>query len=211
VPCRCGTQCACDIGVGVRDFRDLVAWQLSHELKCEVLAFTDTGPAARDFRYRDDIRSSSASAPSNISEGFGRFRARLRPLSRVRQSVAAGNTESSDRRPGSPLSHRATVQAALEPLESSGTRHDESLAIEATSGCERASPQSNNGSAAARRLKGTVEDSCQHVAGQLPARCSVSSQHVAASAPSTLQPQLPARCSLSSQHVAASAPSTLQR
>src|SRR5687767_3368138 len=59
--------------VGVREFRDLVAWQLAHELKCEVFAFTATGPAVRDFRYRDDIRGSSASAAANISEGFGRF------------------------------------------------------------------------------------------------------------------------------------------
>jgi four helix bundle protein len=58
---------------GVRDFRDLVAWQLAETLKCEVLSFTETGQAARDFRFRDDIRASSASAPANIAEGFGRF------------------------------------------------------------------------------------------------------------------------------------------
>ena len=62
--------------MGVRDFRDLVAWQLSYELKCEVFAFTTTGAASRDFKYRDQIRDSSASVPSNISEGFGRFRPR---------------------------------------------------------------------------------------------------------------------------------------
>ena len=59
---------------GVRDFRDLVAWQLAEALKCEVLAFTSDGPAARDFRFRDDIRASSASASANIAEGFGRFK-----------------------------------------------------------------------------------------------------------------------------------------
>jgi four helix bundle protein len=57
-----------------RHFQDLLAWQLSYELKCEVVAFTATGSASKDFRYRDQIRASSASAPSNISEGFGRFR-----------------------------------------------------------------------------------------------------------------------------------------
>jgi len=56
--------------------RDLVCWRLSYELKGEVVAFTSTGPAARDFKYRDQIRDSSASAPRNIAEGFGRFRAR---------------------------------------------------------------------------------------------------------------------------------------
>jgi four helix bundle protein len=57
----------------VRDFRDLVCWQLAHALKCEVLEFTATGPASRDFKYCDQIRSSSASAPGNIAEAFGHF------------------------------------------------------------------------------------------------------------------------------------------
>ncbi|MBI3491273.1 MAG: four helix bundle protein [Acidobacteria bacterium] len=60
----------------VRRFEDLVCWQLSHELKCEVFAFTANRPAARDFKYCDQIRDSSASAASNIAEGFGRFRPR---------------------------------------------------------------------------------------------------------------------------------------
>jgi four helix bundle protein len=42
-------------------------------LKCEVFDFTGSGPASQDFKYRDQIRDSSASAPSNIAEGFGRF------------------------------------------------------------------------------------------------------------------------------------------
>jgi four helix bundle protein len=58
---------------GVRDFRNFVAWQLSYQLKCEVFAFTAIGPAARDFKYRDQIRDSSASAPRNIAEGFGLY------------------------------------------------------------------------------------------------------------------------------------------
>jgi four helix bundle protein len=62
--------------VRVRDFKDLVCWQLSNELKCEVFAFTEIGPAARDFKYRDQVRDSSASAASNIAEAFGRFRPR---------------------------------------------------------------------------------------------------------------------------------------
>jgi four helix bundle protein len=71
-----GTTHACDECMTVRNFRDLVAWQLCYELKCEVLAFTATGAASKDFKYRDQIRSSSASAHSNIAEGFGRFRPR---------------------------------------------------------------------------------------------------------------------------------------
>jgi four helix bundle protein len=61
------------MAVVVRDFQGLVCWQLSRELKCEVFDFTSEGPASHDFKYRDQIRDSSASAASNISEGFGRF------------------------------------------------------------------------------------------------------------------------------------------
>ena len=71
---HCGTVRAWGGAVGVRHFRDLIAWQLSYELKCEVFAFTATEPVSHDFRYCDQIRASSASAPSNIAEGFGRFR-----------------------------------------------------------------------------------------------------------------------------------------
>ena len=60
--------------MGVRDFRELVCWRLSYALKCEVLAFIESGPASKDFKYRDQIKASSSSAPSNIAEGFGRFR-----------------------------------------------------------------------------------------------------------------------------------------
>jgi len=59
-----------------RDFTELVCWKLSYALKCEVFEFTATGPASRDFKYRDQIRDSSSSAPANIAEGFGRFKPR---------------------------------------------------------------------------------------------------------------------------------------
>jgi four helix bundle protein len=61
---------------GVRDFRQLVCWKLSNALKCEIFDWLQTSPASRDFTFRDQIRDSSASAPSNIAEGFGRFRPR---------------------------------------------------------------------------------------------------------------------------------------
>ena len=50
-----------------------MAWQLSYQLKCEVFAFTAIGAAARDFKYRDQIRDSSASAHRNIAEGYGLY------------------------------------------------------------------------------------------------------------------------------------------
>jgi four helix bundle protein len=64
------------MGSGARDFHELVCWQLAHQLKCEIFDLTEVGPASRDFKFRDQIRDSSASAPSNISEGFGRYRPR---------------------------------------------------------------------------------------------------------------------------------------
>ena len=60
----------------VSNFQDLLCWQLSYELKCEVFAFTAKRPASLDFKYRDQIRDSAAAAPRDISEGFGRFRPR---------------------------------------------------------------------------------------------------------------------------------------
>ena len=71
---RGGTRNAAKSAMAVQNFQGLVCWQLSHELKCEVFDFTSQGPASQDFKYRDQIRASSASAPSNIAEGFGRFR-----------------------------------------------------------------------------------------------------------------------------------------
>jgi len=62
--------------MAIRDFQDLVCWQLSYSLKCEVYAFTADGPASRDFRYRDQIRDSASGAPRCIAEGFGGYRPR---------------------------------------------------------------------------------------------------------------------------------------
>jgi four helix bundle protein len=59
---------------GARRYEDLVVWRLSYELQREVFAITATGAVARDFKFRDQIRDSSASATRNIAEGFGRFR-----------------------------------------------------------------------------------------------------------------------------------------
>jgi four helix bundle protein len=60
--------------MGVNDFRDLVVWQLADELRREIVAFTEHGPASRDFKYRDQIRDAIASVCRNTSEGFDRFR-----------------------------------------------------------------------------------------------------------------------------------------
>jgi four helix bundle protein len=55
-------------------YEDLEAWQLADELRQTVFALTETGRAARDFKFCDQIRDAVSSAARNISEGFGRFR-----------------------------------------------------------------------------------------------------------------------------------------
>ena len=50
-----------------------MAWQLAHQLSLEVFAATETGPSSKDFKFRDQVRDSAASAGRNIAEGFGRF------------------------------------------------------------------------------------------------------------------------------------------
>ena len=54
-------------------FEDLDCWQLASELCDECYRMTETGGATRDEKFRGQIRDSSASAPRNISEGFGRY------------------------------------------------------------------------------------------------------------------------------------------
>ena len=80
--------------MSVRDFRDLVAWQLADALRWEVVQFTSEGPASRDFRFRDDIRASAGSAPANIAEGFGRFRPR--PFAQFVEYAEASLEETQD-------------------------------------------------------------------------------------------------------------------
>lgn len=54
-------------------YQDLVCWQLADELEQLVFALTATGPVFSDFKFRDQIRDSSASATRNMAEGFGRY------------------------------------------------------------------------------------------------------------------------------------------
>ena len=69
-----GTGCAgLNDVASVSRYEDLIAWQLAYELQREVFALTETGSAAKDFKFRDQIRDSSSSATRNIAEGFGRY------------------------------------------------------------------------------------------------------------------------------------------
>ena len=60
--------------MGVRRYEELQCWQLARALKKEAYALIDRFPAKRDSNFCDQLRASARSAPSNIAEGFGRFR-----------------------------------------------------------------------------------------------------------------------------------------
>ena len=62
-----------DGGMVIRRIEEFIAWRHARELERRVFAFTARLPARRDFSFCDDIRRSSASAPRNMAEGFGRF------------------------------------------------------------------------------------------------------------------------------------------
>jgi len=53
-------------------FEDLEIWQLGRELYKRVFEITSTEPFCKDYKFRDQIRSSSGSVPDNIAEGFDR-------------------------------------------------------------------------------------------------------------------------------------------
>ena len=56
----------------IERFEDLDAWQLARETANLVYDFTDSGLAAKDFGFRDQIRRAAVSVLSNIAEGFER-------------------------------------------------------------------------------------------------------------------------------------------
>ena len=53
-------------------FEDLPIWQKARTLTKYVFDTTSIGPFTNDFRFRDQIRASSASVMDNIAEGFER-------------------------------------------------------------------------------------------------------------------------------------------
>jgi four helix bundle protein len=56
----------------IKRFEDLEIWQIARRLCKEVFNLTNKGPFLKDFKFRDQIRSSSDSVMDNITEGFER-------------------------------------------------------------------------------------------------------------------------------------------
>jgi four helix bundle protein len=61
---------------GVTSFEELDAWKLSVELRDLVYTLIEKGRVLRDPNFCEQIRNSASSAPSNIAEGWGRFKPR---------------------------------------------------------------------------------------------------------------------------------------
>jgi four helix bundle protein len=59
--------------MSARTYRDLTVWQLSSELRDEIVALTAGQPWVEDRRFRDQVRDAAAAVPANIAEGFGRY------------------------------------------------------------------------------------------------------------------------------------------
>lgn len=54
---------------------DLIVWRLACEFEDGVIDLVRGTPAARDFKFAGQITDAATSVPSNVSEGFHRFRA----------------------------------------------------------------------------------------------------------------------------------------
>ncbi|WP_445954786.1 four helix bundle protein [Yeosuana sp.] len=56
----------------MRDFKKYDIWKLSHELTLEIYLITNSFPKEEIYGLTSQIRRSSSSIPTNISEGCGR-------------------------------------------------------------------------------------------------------------------------------------------
>jgi four helix bundle protein len=56
----------------IKQYRDLVCWQLSSHLRDSLLEILARPKVSRDRRFCDQLGDAIRSAPSNMSEGFGR-------------------------------------------------------------------------------------------------------------------------------------------
>ena len=61
---------------GFKDFREIVAWQLAHELKLIADRLVAKPDVARRFKFCDQLSDAARSGPRNIAEGFARFKHR---------------------------------------------------------------------------------------------------------------------------------------
>jgi len=58
---------------GWKSVEEIEAYRVAVDLRDWIGRLTQSGPAGRDFTFRDQIRSSAASTTKNLAEGFERF------------------------------------------------------------------------------------------------------------------------------------------
>jgi four helix bundle protein len=58
---------------GWKSVEESEAYRVAVDLRDSIGRLTQSGPAGRDFTFRDQIRSSAASTTKNLAEGFERF------------------------------------------------------------------------------------------------------------------------------------------
>lgn len=58
--------------MSLNKFEEIEIWKLARVLSIEIFKYTSVEPFNKDFRFKDQIRSSSGSIMDNIAEGFER-------------------------------------------------------------------------------------------------------------------------------------------
>lgn len=51
------------------NYNKLDVWKVSRDLTLKIYILTEKGPLSKDFSFRDQIRRSAISVPSNLTEG----------------------------------------------------------------------------------------------------------------------------------------------
>jgi four helix bundle protein len=58
----------------INRFEDLIAWQEGRRLAASIHTVMNSGSFAKDFAFRNQLWRAALSVPSNVAEGFERFR-----------------------------------------------------------------------------------------------------------------------------------------
>ncbi len=56
----------------IKNYRELICWQLASELRDRMIEITDRPHVRRRRKFCDQVEDSTRSSPSNIAEGFDR-------------------------------------------------------------------------------------------------------------------------------------------
>lgn len=59
---------------GFKDFREIVAWQLAHQMKIRVDVFLGCPDFRRHFKFCEQLSDAARSGPRNIAEGHARLK-----------------------------------------------------------------------------------------------------------------------------------------